>query len=117
MTTNQLRDVLIGVGVSILLFFLFCLLFTLCYRRHRRRRAYLIENRQLESGTIRALELSDQIPYSPYKSESDSSSNTSTTASNRSLAPNPRAQFSIRRLFDNLRLKTNKNSSKITPLN
>jgi len=54
MTENQLRDVLIGVGVSVLLLILIGFLIVFCFKRHRRR-AYLIENRQLETGMIRQL--------------------------------------------------------------
>ncbi|XP_046439399.1 mucin-5AC-like isoform X2 [Daphnia pulex] len=115
MTTNQLRDVLIGVGVAILLFFLFCLLFTICYRRHRRR-AYLIENRQLENGIIRSLELTDQFPYTIHKNESDSSSISSTTASDCPLAPKPPGQTSVKDLLPNFLRSLSSTSSKITKL-
>ncbi|EFX89377.1 hypothetical protein DAPPUDRAFT_303188 [Daphnia pulex] len=115
MTTNQLRDVLIGVGVAILLFFLFCLLFTICYRRHRRR-AYLIENRQLENGIIRPLEITDQFPYTIHKNESDSSSISSTTASDCPLAPKPPGQTSVKDLLPNFLRSLSSTSSKITQL-
>jgi hypothetical protein len=115
MSTNQLQDVLIGVGVSILLFFLFRLLFTLYYKRQRRR-AYLIENRQLEAGIIRVLEQSEQISSSPRKTESDSSSISSTTASDCPLAPNPPLKTSIKDFLPRFFLSQSKDSPKITQL-
>ncbi|KAI9557418.1 hypothetical protein GHT06_017246 [Daphnia sinensis] len=82
--TAQLRGIAIGVSLSIIFLVSSCLLLGFLYRRHRRR-VYLIEKSQLEAGTIRQLEQSDNIPSFPHKADVDNCSISSTTSSSAPL--------------------------------